>query len=143
MGTLGYIFAQDDGSVGGVTLPMVQVLSQITGINFKATGQTTLYTVPANKNLIITSMPAKVTASSVFLTPFTARIGIASAYTEYMVAVSLVGLANLGNYTDLAVTSLIPIHNIFPAGSVIKLDITIGAGATTLTGAIDVIGYLY
>lgn len=121
----------------------IQVLSQITGIDLKATGQTTLYTVPAGKTLVITNMPIKITAASVFATPVTARVGVASAYTEYMAAVSLVGLSALGNYTDLAVTSLIPIHNTFAAGSVIKLDITLGAGATTLTGAIDVIGYLY
>jgi hypothetical protein len=47
-----------------------------------------------------------------------------------------------GGYFSLATATALGIHNIFAAGDVIALDITVGATATTLTGRVHLIGYL-
>jgi hypothetical protein len=118
------------------------ILSVISGIDLKATGQTTLYTVPAGVEAVITNVFVEITAVNTFATAVTLRAGLASAYTEYCIATALTGLNAVGLYIDLGVTSLLGIHKVFSATDVLKLDITIGAGAATLTGKVTVVGYL-
>lgn len=134
----GYLLTNDDGSYTGI----IQKLSGVTGVDLKTTGPTTLYTVPAGKTLVITGLIVRVASVNTFATPPTARVGKAAAYTEYMPATALAGLNTVGMYVDLAIFGS-QFHNKFNATDVVAVDITIGAGATTLTADFDVIGYLY
>jgi hypothetical protein len=137
-GSKGYLFQNDDGSYTG----MVQRLGGATSVDLKTTGATTLYTVPAGKTLIITNLVSRITSSNTFATPATIRVGKSPSYTEYLSATALTGLNAAGMYFDLASATALSLHNTFAAGEVVSIDVTLGAGATTLTADFDLIGYL-
>lgn len=135
----GYLFNVESG----FPVTTVNKLATIPGINLKNTGQTTLFTVPTGYTAIITDVIVEITASSVFAIAATGRVGKTASYDEFIAATAFTGLSAVGNYFSLATASLLGIHTKFVAGEVIKLDITVGATATTLTGQIHVLGFLY
>lgn len=131
------------GTVPSEELLAPNILNEVTGIDLKATGPTTLYTVPADKVLYLTDVILVITASDTFATPVTVRVGLEAAYTEWLAATSLTGLDAVGDFISLAKTAAGLIHKRFAAGEVVKMDITVGAGATTLTATAYPIGMFF
>lgn len=117
-------------------------LARVTGIDLKSAASTNLYTVPAGKTLYVTDVIVEITAVSVFATPVSVEVGKTASFDEWLSAVSLVGLDTVGEFVSLASTSLLPVHKTFAATEVVALNVTVGAGATTLTGAATIFGYL-
>lgn len=137
--SLGYILSLDDGSIQNG----VSVLAKITGVDLKTTGQTTLYTVPTGKTLVLTNVIAIITTASVFATPAIIRIGKAAAYAEWLPLTTLTGLDTANKIIQLATATTLAIEQTFAAGEVIKIDVQTGAAATTLTASFHVLGYLF
>ncbi len=136
---LGYLIENEPTtSYAGVTL-----LSTVP-VNLKNTGQTTLYTVPSNRSLIIIDVIPKVTLADTVVVGPTLTVGKSGALTDWLVstAVSSALLSTAGLSTSLANSALSLSHKFFSAGDIIQVDITTGATATSLTADFNVIGIL-
>lgn len=120
-----------------------QRLSMIQGIDLKATGPTTLFTVPSGKKCLVEDVVLEVTAAATVTVVAVIRIGKASAYTEWLAATTLTGLDTVGEVMSLARTANLLVHQTFNSGDTIKLDVTVGATATSLTVSAHVFGYTY
>lgn len=113
--------------------------ASVTGVDLKTTGQTTLFTVPntpvtTGKKFIVTDILVRVdTANTVTVAPII-RVGKSAGYTEYITTATLTGLDAVGEYKYLSeYMTGADVHTQFDLGDVIKLDVTTGATATTLT----------
>jgi len=131
------------GTIPPEELLAPNILNEVTGINLKTTGPTTLYTVPADKILYLTDIILVITAADTFATPVTVRVGLDPAFTEWLAATSLTGLDSVGDFISLGKVAAGMIHKVFAAGEVVALDITVGAGATTLTATAYPIGMFF
>lgn len=118
----------------------------VTGVDLKATGQTTLLSVPntppvTGKKFFVKDVMVRISAADTVTVAPTIRIGKAAAYTEYFPATALTGLDAVGEYKWLSeYLGAADIHSAFDLGDTIKLDVTIGATATTLTAEIHLFG---
>lgn len=136
---LGYILATDNGLItGGISL-----LGTVTGIDLKTPGQTTLYTAPAGKSLIITDIFLVPTAASAIVAAPIIRIGKTALFTEWLPLTTLTGLNGASQLISLRNTATLLIQNIFAAADVVKLDVQTGATATTLTVTAYIYGFLF
>jgi type IV secretory pathway VirB2 component (pilin) len=116
------------------------VLSSIAGINAKTVALTTLYTVPAGKSLVPAAFQFRVTALTGAKTiQASLQVGGNSATYNDLVGSITPTIAVSGTYTRIQSLTQGPVYG---AGSVIKLNIIVGSGATTETWAVDLIGYL-
>lgn len=139
-------FANIDGTTGKI--PVIEssgpmLVANVTGINFKNTGTTTIYTVPTigTSAFFPTSMLLYATASNSVTVVPTIRAGISSSLTSLMAATAMTGFDNVGEYLDLLTTTAKQIKSGCPAASVIQIDVTIAATATTFTGGVALFGY--
>ena len=110
------------------------------GIDGKSVGNTTLYTVPAGRQLIVSRIVVIPTAVSAVIAPSTVSVGkTASAYADVIVAGALTGLTGL-----LTSTTLLPIiaASVLDAGESLVLRVSSGATATTYTLQAIVFGIL-
>lgn len=144
MSTTGYAHLDTNGYVpsseliGGAT----GILASITGVDLKTTGQTTLYTVPAGKTLVLTDVIAlATTASTITIAPIV-RIGKASSYNEWLPLTTLTGLDTTNKFTSLGMSAALLMHQTFAAGEVVKIDVQTGSTATTLTVTLHLLGFL-
>jgi len=126
----------------------VQILSTVTAVDLKTTGQTTLYTVPTGKVCVVSAINFRITAADNATVNPTVNIGITPTFDQWIANIfdSMLGSTSaVGEMQCIDATSIIgggsPVP-VFTAGEVIKADITVGATATTYTASIDVIGYL-
>ena len=110
---------------------LTEVLLSSTTVPLNATGQTTLYTVPTGKRLVITKaiLIAGANAGDGVLT-----IGKQGTVTDFLGAQTL---SNLAAQYDMAILQPIPnatpvLNKSYAAGSVIEADVTTGStgGAT-------------
>lgn len=120
----------------------IGVLATVLGINLKNTGQTTLYTVPSGKTLIITDILLIPTTANTITIPPIIRIGKASNYNEWAPLVTLTGLNAANQLFSLATAATGLIRQTFAAGEVVKLDVQTGATATSLTITTYLFGFL-
>ena len=111
-----------------------------TNVSLAGTGQTTIYTVPTGKNLIIDSIQP-VVGSDAGASVITA--GQVGALTDFLPAFTLTNLN-----AQYATACLRPIPNTTPlkqisyaAGTVIQIDVTTAAGGAT--NAFHLFGFLY
>lgn len=130
------------GTIPSVELLAPNILNEVTGIDLKTTGPTTLYTVPEGKVVYLTDVILVITAADTFATPVTLRVGQDPAFTEWLAASALVGLDAVGDFISLGKIAAGLIHKVFTEGD-IELDITVGAGATTLTATAYPIGMFF
>lgn len=147
MAYTGYAHLGIDGIVPSAEITssptgVVPVLSTTSNIDLKTAAATNLYTVPAGKTLIVTEIVLRVTAASGFAAGCTLSIGKSAAYTEWLAATAMTGLSAIGNYRLLSNSAAGLVYNVFAAGDVIALNVTIGATATTLTATAELQGYL-
>lgn len=136
MSTFGAILSTAEMAVAG------GLLGTITGIDLKATGATTLYTVPSGKTVYITEIVLRITNTSGFISGATLGIGKNASYNEWLVATAMGALSATTQFRKLSHSAAGLIYQSFAATEVVALNITVGAVATTLTAAADVYGYL-
>lgn len=143
MSTSGNALLGPDGFVLPTQLPSVgSLLSTITSVNLKNTGQTTLYTVPAGKTLILTDIIALATTASVVAVVPIIRIGKSASYNEWLPLTTLTGFDTTNKFTSLSVSAALLMHQTFAATEVVKVDVQTGATATTLTASFYCLGFL-
>lgn len=119
---------------------LVGVLSTTPGIDGKAVAATNLYTVPAGKIAVITGAFIRVTAVDALIVAATAGIGVAAGEADIAPAIALTGLNVAGEAFNVPLVVGVGIS--VAAAGVVKLGIDVGATATTLTLAVDLLGYL-
>lgn len=117
-------------------------LARVTGIDLKSAASTNLYTVPAGKTLYVTDVIVEITAVNTFATAATVEVGKTAAFDEWISATALTGLDTVGEFVSLASSAALVVHKTFAATEIVALNVTVGAGATTLTGAATIFGYL-
>lgn len=114
-------------------------VSRTTGIDAKATGTTTLFTVPSGKSFIVTRLVVRCTAATAITVGPTYGVGVAAgeddivasaAHTAFQVADTFV----LQTPKDPAVVAA--------STQAIKLGIDTAATGTSMTLAVDLCGYL-
>lgn len=119
-------------------------LSKTSSINMKATGQTTLYTVPTGKSCVVTHVLIRVTSASNVTGVPVITVGITSGWNSIRTSTTLTNLDATGEYylvqcsQPAAVTA---------AGGVIKLDVATGAtttgGGDTYVAEVRLFGFLF
>ena len=140
-------FACVDATTGHVVLeqaPGPFEASTTTGINLKTTGQTTLYTVPAiggSSVFIPTNLILTITNASAVTVAPVITVGVSTGLTSLVTSTTLTGLSAQGNYTDLMFKSTLQVKNAVPQSSIIQVDVTTGATATTLECCMTLFGY--
>lgn len=122
------------------------LLATVTSIDLKTTGQTTLLTVPGSGvgKVIITRIILRATSVSAPVSAPTVRVGLASAYTEWqtgMMSTAFGSSVVVDMFTDIGLITTSLGRKVFSTSDVVKLDITTGATATTLTATAYVYGY--
>ncbi len=123
----------------GIYLSAPVILSTITGIDAKVIGTTNLYTVPTGKSIVITNAIIRVTVADTITVVPTLGIGIAAGESDIVAPVALTGLDATTEYWRFSVEGIAKVAG---SGEVIKLGIDTGATATTMTIAVELIGYL-
>ena len=119
-----------------------KALATVGGVDLKTVGQTTLYTVPSGKTLVIVEVIARLTAASGVTVAPVIRIGKAAAYNEWLGLTTLTGLDVAEEFIKLAESASALVYKTFAAGEVVKVDVQTGATATTMTATFYVFGYL-
>jgi hypothetical protein len=115
------------------------ILSITTGINLKTVAATTLYTVPASRKAVITEAIVHVTAATTYTVGATVSVGQNSAtYNDIIPATALLALA-ADNADELLDTNPFVV---VAASTAIKMDVSVGATATTATAQVILIGFL-
>jgi len=118
------------------------ILATVTEIDLKTEAQTTLYTVPAGKTLIIQEVLLINTAVDNVTTPGIVEIGFSPDYDNFIDNTTLNADFNvLGDVLHLKNNNN-EINDNMPESTVIKLDVTTGSTATTHTVKAIVIGFL-
>jgi hypothetical protein len=97
----------------GLSALAITRLATVTGIDFKTTGQTTLYAVPSNYTCIVTDIILRITDSSGFSVAPVVRVGKASGYSEFVGNTTLTGLDAVNEYVSLASAANLGIHSSF------------------------------
>lgn len=117
----------------------LNILSTVSGIDGTVAATTALYTSPAGKQTIITEVIFRVTAATAVISVGSASVGQNASVNDIL---PITALTNLNATNEaLPVPMIIPIQ-VVQAGNTISLKITTGYVATTLTLAIELIGYL-
>ena len=134
----GYVLEQDNNDVKNVT----NVLARVDSINLKTVAQTTLYTVPTSKKVIIQDILMMISDDDSASVGATVRVGKTAAFNEFVDNKTMSGLLNAGAYASLMEQVGSGTMKIMSNGDVIALDVTTGATATTLTATVFVVGFL-
>jgi len=120
-------------------LGIVGILSTTGGINPRVTGTTTLYTVPAAKTAIVTSVRYRLTAAAGLTGNMNAGVGVAAGEDDIMSGTNLIGFNTTAEVYGFSVSGN---YVTAAAAAVIKVGIDTAFTAGTGTLAVDLIGYL-
>lgn len=126
--------AYDDPTAAGLTL-----LATETGIDATATGDTAIYTVPADRSLLVGYCSFEVTAVTGYTSAPTVSVGANASVNDIYTNTALTGLDTLNEVLTLSTTD--PLVSI-SAGDVVSLRVATGATATTLTLTMRLYGRL-
>jgi hypothetical protein len=124
----------------------IQLLSTVTGVDMKTTGLTTLYTVPTGKILIATDVIVRSTDSVSVSASESLSIGVSPNYNELINTSFSYG--ETGYYFSIQRGDPSSFGGgsggmrIFTADEVLKINVTVGATATTNIASFDLFGYL-
>ena len=117
-------------------------LATITDVDLKTTGQTTLYTVPAaSAGCVVTDVMLMISASDTATVGPTVGVGISPNYNEWIAATALTTLTALFKSKSLNLIAVGREPLGFGPTDVIKLNITVGATATSLRGTVVLLGF--
>lgn len=120
----------------------VTKLATVAGIDAKTVAQTTLFTVPAGKSLVVNHVVIRCTAFTVGSKAVQAVAsfgGNSATYDDYLNSVTYTIAAADVAIADSVLDAAVPVY---AAGALFKLAIETGSDATTETWAVDVFGYL-
>jgi hypothetical protein len=114
------------------------ILSTTTGIDLTSVATTSLFT-PSGHSAVVTGIIVRITAVNTFVTAGSISIGQNGSVNDIIPITALTGLNTTALFFPLtpAVVAALTI-----SGNTISLKVTTGATATTLTGAVDLLGYL-
>lgn len=115
------------------------VLSVVTGIDLKTTGTTSLYTVPAGRKALITDLIIHLTTGT--SVSVVASISLGTNSTDFNNIFAIYALTNLDTTDEFNKNSPI-VAVASAAASVVTLNVTTGATATTATARAVLIGVL-
>lgn len=125
-------------------MPQISEIGSIKNVSLVPTGQIALYTVPAGKTLMLTSIYVFPTIVTDYVAQASFRIGLSPAFTEWLAEVPMPNnLTTAGFYTDLGTEDISLVHKLFTGGDVITMDVVVGANATDYTVDMRLFGYLY
>ena len=114
------------------------LLAEVTGINAKSTGTTTLYTVPSGSTVVILEVVLRCTAATDITAPAEAGVGIAAGEDDIFASQPLYGLTATGKQFTFPNGGLAATAQ---SDEVIKLGIDTAATGTSQTLDADIIGY--
>lgn len=127
-------------STGGVRYQLDQgwIISQTTAINAKTVANTTLYTVPTGKTLIVSALIVRCTAASAITNGPTVNVFTVSAGDVYPSTAinALTGTSNIFGFGTIGMSISVA------AGATLSLGLTVVSTGTSQTIAVDVMGYL-
>jgi hypothetical protein len=118
----------------------VMVLASETGIDLKSIAATNMFTVPTGKVLVVTQVNVRITASDTPSVVAQVSFGKSANYNEFAGTTTMTTVDQVGEYMPLIKTNSNTTY--FVAGDVMGLKVQVGATATTLTGACEMLGYL-
>ena len=111
----------------------------VASVNLKTTGATSVFTTPAGVIFIPQSVSVFITASDTFATPASISVGTnGAAYDNILGITALTGLSAVSAVLTTHITLL---SVIVPAATAVFVNVTTGAGATTLTGTVKINGF--
>lgn len=121
------------------------ILSTTTGINAKTVANTALYTVPTGKTCVVTGYVVRATAGVSITNGPSAGVGNTAgtsniAASQGMTALS--GTATVGS-TSVFAWPIVGMSTYTSAAAVIYFNLGTGATGTSMTIAVDLIGYLF
>lgn len=116
------------------------IVAVVGSIDLKATGQTTIYTVPTGYTFYPTLVYLESTSVDTLSVLSTLSMGVVGGgYNDIINGYTSLTLPTQGTKREITFNSDV---GSFAAGSVIKLDVDTGSTATTHTGKIYLLGYL-
>lgn len=116
-----------------------ELIHRQSGVNAKAAGAVTAYTVPTGKRLVLTSVVVRATAADAVTGAVSLSVGAnASTYDDFLANTSML-LDAVGEYY-LAVPS--GVKSSYAAGTNVKYNVRTPAVGTTLTVVVELYGYL-
>lgn len=115
-------------------------IATVSGIDFTAAGPFTLYTVPANKKLILTSVFQRTATVDTLISAAVMSVGGNDPDYDNGHASITIG-ATVDNAVEFIKTAGTE-YPVYAAGTVIKAAQVVAGVATAHTGAIDLFGYL-
>ncbi len=139
-GTAGQVPSVNSGATAMTWATTPIILSTTTSINAKATGTTTLYTVPAGKTAVITGAVIRCTAATSITVGPTLGIGVAANEDDMFASTALTALTTTAKIYGFSLVGMSVLGN---AGDVIKVGCDAASTGTSQTIAIDLIGYLF
>lgn len=144
MATGGYaLLDATTGLVPSSSLPSdIPKLATIVDVDLKTVAQTTLYTVPAfSSGCVITDVILMISASDTATVGATLNVGMTPSWNEWIGSTALTTLTSLYETQSLNNTATGRTPMAFGPDDVIKLDITVGATATSLRATVVVLGF--
>jgi hypothetical protein len=128
--------------MSALELNAITRLATVADIDAKVVAITTLYTVPAGRSLVVTSVVIRVTSFTVGAKAVQAIAsfgGNAATYDDYLNTVTYTVAADEVNIRDTVLDTAVPVY---AAAGTFRISIETGSDATTEVWAVDVFGYL-
>lgn len=127
-------------SAGGGSLTLsVNSGGSVASVNLKTTGATSVFTTPAGVTFIPQSVSVFITASDAFATPASISVGTNGAAYDNILAIT--ALTGLSAVNAVLTTHLTALSVIVAAATQVYVNVTTGAGATTLVGTVKINGF--
>lgn len=114
-----------------------QLLSTVTGVDAAATGSTALYTVPNNKQVMITDVIVQVESATGVTDPATVGVGVAAGEDDIILPTQLIGALAANQSYHLDVTGQ---ARIAAAGETISFGVDIAITGTSQNLSVYLIG---
>lgn len=115
-------------------------ITTISGINGLSATTTNLYTVPTGKKAVVTGITVRITTATGLTGSITLGVGVASGEDDIMPSTLLTGFDTTTEAFEWFADGTVYLAS---AGDVIKLGIDTAFGGTTVTLAVDLMGYIY
>jgi len=128
--------------MSALNLNAITRLATVENIDAKVVAITTLYTVPAGRSLVVTSVVIRVTsftAGAKAIQAVASFGGNAATYDDYLNTVTYTIAADDVSIRDTVLDAAVPIYT---AAGTFRISIETGSDATTEIWAVDVFGYL-
>lgn len=144
----GYVIADTTNNADALTsidsnfTKVPGILGKVADVDLKTTGQTTLYTVPAaSTGCVVTDVMLMISDSDTATIGPTVQVGVTPSFNEWLGSTALTTLTSLYKSKSLNSVATGREPMAFGPTDVIKLDITVGATATSLRATVVILGF--